>query len=331
MTDSRPPLQLALDAIPGYREAEAAIARLKAHRATTGPAEQESAIVDTVAAAARAGTEMPADIGRRVADSTRAQEFAEAETRVITAARRILEGERDDAARRGADDGLVALRGPLADVLRQVQGLASHLAGIGTAHAAIAAGPEAASSWARLTQLADQHAAIRVAQTRVVSLAHPSDSYINLAKYRPGGGSVAVRDVLQITAWASNLDEHWPQWPAAVRGAATRATVTAWEAPTPPPWPHNPADPLNVNYADPAFLLWLATSNARPWIPTIPGAAVCYLDAREAAARRQTEADEIRQYGHVRTAEERKRADQERAAQARSAARAANYPHVTLT
>nr|WP_221382776.1 hypothetical protein [Actinoplanes polyasparticus] len=64
--------------------------------------------------------------------------------------------------------------------------------------------------------------------------------------------------LLQIGGVVSNVDDVWPDWRHSMRGHR-------WDA---PPWEHNDHKPLEIT-ATATNLRWLATSDARPWVPTL--------------------------------------------------------------
>lgn len=308
MTDTRPAYQIALDAIPGYRDADAALNRIKKRNPITRPAANTDQLLEEALTAARAGHDLPEDLGRRAADANRAHEFAVAEERIIRAVLTQLTHYRDEALRRGVDHALTALNEPLHQVLNDAQSLAPTLAGVTSASDAIKTGPEAASNWARLTQLADRHRGIRTAQIRLMNAAHPEEGGIDVSRYLPDEPQrmISTRQVMLVASWFSNLDELWPHWKPVGRGLSDTAAAD-FAASSAPPWPHVSGNPLGLIADDPETVLWCATSEADCWIPTIGEAIRTYLDATAAQQDRDQRAWEIREHGAVLSEEERHR------------------------
>jgi len=306
-TAERSPLDLALDAIPNYRETEAAIERLRAHRPTTPSARADDLIAEVVAATLD-GKPVPADTGQRAADAKRAAEFVAAEQVIIAEVRMRLDDKLNEALRNGSDDGVRALRGPFEELLAEVRTLASALNGVSDAAQAIKAGPEAAAAWAQLEQLADRHDELRTVQHSMLVAAAGEGGFVELAKYRNGytGGSVLRQVVIDAAGWLENVDETWPQWLDATRG---RPDPTGMAIKSRPPWPHTEDHPLQPAHGSPDFLLWLATTTTgRPWVASLSQAARAYCDQSEEVARREDEAREIATYGRVRSPSQRRNA-----------------------
>lgn len=328
-TDTRSPYHLALDAVPGYLAALAALDRVKRYRSQgANDAEAWRDLIDDTADRLIAGEPIPADLGARAAETRRRAEINQAEADILRALRSRLENHAEQTLNAGADHALTALQEPLSTVLHDVHSLAGDLTGVTSASHAIKAGPEASAAWSRLTTLTESYRAVRDAQGRLLGALVPGDSAVNIGRYvtrESGGvnfgGGVPLQHVIERAGWIANLDAVWPDWqarPAAAMVAGKRPTSSA-------PWPHNdPENPLTVDHADPRFLLWLAThETAQPWVPTLPDMAVAYADLLNEAHRQRVEEEERRTFGKVRTETERRNAAERAEAQHRAQLRLA--------
>lgn len=143
-------------------------------------------------------------------------------------------------------------------LLDEVRDLADTLDGITTPAAAITndLGPQ----WKHLVALSDDYQTLRTAQLVLM----PRET--QLAAAPNGGGEPHATDL-----FLANLDDLWPAWRTPELDADR---YISFEGPAhrPEPWP---AD-------DVPLLLWLATSAARPWIPT--GDQLAALHQSRAAA-----------------------------------------------
>jgi hypothetical protein len=292
--DTTNPHELALDAIPDYREAEAALARLDACQADPPEYTPGAEIVSRIVTAAYSDGPFPTGLGQH------SPEAANAEKGYYLEARRHLAGQRAVALRRGAAKARLALRPMLDDLIAEARELAPGLRRVSSAGDAEEAGPEAEAAWGRLSVLARQHAAIRTAQGRLTGEDHSDD--IELAKFVPDIGHVIVprTQIFNVAGWLSNLSEVWPDWSERLRAGRREVGGIA-----PAPWP---GGDLPANFADPTHLLWLVTATGQPWLPTVPEMVAVYVSALDEANRRRLDADELRRFGHVRDTEERRKA-----------------------
>ncbi|MCK5751503.1 MAG: hypothetical protein KAH46_02225 [Mycobacterium sp.] len=163
---------------------------------------------------------------------------AELITRVITAAEQ-------DAVNKAELAGTAILHNlhtRLTNVINQVRELKG-LSGVTTASEAIVkdhnddTGRTSIDAWQTLTTLSGEYENIRDAQHKIMVLFFSE----HLARY----GAKKSPDPLASELHAQNLDAVW---------------ATNWRDRTDTPWPADPVEKL----------LWLARSNAQPWVPT-PG------------------------------------------------------------
>lgn len=122
-------------------------------------------------------------------------------------------------------------------------GIVKNLKGATTAGDAINTG--SAKFWKDLTDLRAEYDAIRNAQ--MVIMQCESTEYTR-ARTRHQDDPLAADYMI------ANLDEVWPKWraePSANLGFTVEATT--------PPWPREPIEQM----------IWLTSSNAKPWVPTL--------------------------------------------------------------
>lgn len=138
------------------------------------------------------------------------------------------------------DRTLASLNTDMNQLMNEVDTVATELAGATTPEEAIAANK--AKPWNKLSVLRGNYDTIRAAQQHI--LGH--SWYDNQSHYLddPLANLVAIR----------NIDDVFPHW----RDADTSRTYIHGAAPDPRPWPVDPVQQL----------LWLATSDAQPWVPT---------------------------------------------------------------
>lgn len=142
----------------------------------------------------------------------------------------------------------------MSDVLVVVQ----ELNGARTPAEAIARSTE--SAWRRLPELRDRYDKLRYAQHLVTNFAFHDDLLA-------GVKSQYIEDELASDLHLANLDEVLPGW----RRPDHRSATNFGELGDRRPWPTD--DPI-------AQLVWLATSDAEPWLPTATA-------LRELRAKRQ--------------------------------------------
>jgi hypothetical protein len=131
--------------------------------------------------------------------------------------------------------------------LNQASKVADQLDGARSAKEAIAnnVGPQ----WKKLTDLADDYAVLREAQNTIMLCS--AFEYLRGAQ-PTGGGEDHASDL-----YLSNLDDIWPQWRTPGQGGE-RVIHIDGSGHRYEPWPTEQTE----------LLLWLVTSDARPWIPT---------------------------------------------------------------
>jgi hypothetical protein len=262
----------ALSRVPGYKQAAATLDTLTGWRANR-PAEPD--LPDPAAAlwdAARAGRELPVDLGRMYVDREREAEGHAKVTaelnHAINSARIALEATLRD----GGSHALTWLHGRLTTLATTVADTAVSLKGATTAEQAIAAGRVAA--WTALTGAVAEVDEIRTAQRRVY-----------LAHYGTGVGpwtTTYQRAMFSVGLLANSLD-HDAAWHAHRFSQRNRTSDLrdlrehrAWLLSTPEP-PH----PSGVDR-----LTWWPTTDRGAyliWAVTVPGVWVPTIDQLEAA------------------------------------------------
>jgi hypothetical protein len=233
-------LQIAVGALPGYRDAlavaEAADEWLKTQAPPTGldPALAQQTSDESI-------------------DAERAHDAYIAEQ---NERRRIVQTRRQRAASRaqsifmgGVDLILEILNDDLTALLKRVEKIIPELDGATTPAEAIAA--DAGAPWKRLTELADDYDGLRQAQTFVM-IRGAASLWHSVTPQFPGEDHANQ-------AFIRNLNDLWPAWRQPGMG---RRRIDLSDKATPPrdePWP---AD------RGPELLIWLVTSDAQAWIPT---------------------------------------------------------------
>ncbi len=316
--------------IPGWPNAHRAAERAAqfafqlAGQSVTTPRAATREVFAALESAAKTGADLPDDLAARVARAT-----AEAECHhvVIAEARRVadhLANEEATVVRRGVDHGLLWLHQQLAALLDEARDLAGAVAANTPDEAFASKDTTAITAFVDLSGKVDDYDAIRRWQRTLVTTAaggpgseieFPSTSSVN--RVSPGL-------LIDVAGEFANLDAIWPEWDHARRGDTVNTIVPAVPA---PPWPASDPDNVLRPVYDVRYLKWLTSHpDARPWVPSIGDAAAAYAAARAGVGRRREEAAEIRQYGHVRTPEQRKRDAEEAEAKIRENERfAARY------
>ena len=144
------------------------------------------------------------------------------------------------------DEVLAGYHHELQRLLDDVRGVAAELGGADSADEAIKA--DRGAAWKRLGGLADDYHALRQAQ-----LAR-TDADLVIRSRPSQGGEQHASDL-----FLRNLDFLWPEWKTG--GANNGRVITTFGGGVEhryEPWPAS----------QPQLLLWLATSQAEPWIPT---------------------------------------------------------------
>jgi hypothetical protein len=140
---------------------------------------------------------------------------------------------------------LESLATDLTDLMADVKTVVSRLDGATTAAAAIANGT--ADAWRELPQLREEYDDLRDAQLTVM---HAAD-FIHIQNAQ----SPHIDDEMATDLALANLDELVPGW----RNPAPAHISISGTIPDRRPWPTDPVEQL----------VWLAASNARPWVPTL--------------------------------------------------------------
>ncbi|MEU9805593.1 hypothetical protein [Mycobacterium sp. NPDC050853] len=156
-----------------------------------------------------------------------------------------------------ADTLFAALAHELNSVMAETADITDRLVDARTATEAIAAG--AADSWQQLTPLRQAYDRIRDGQhTLMYRIGDPLLLGNAVSQYIP--------DELASDLVLANLDDVLPGW----RGPQTGIIRVQGPPPERRPWP---ADPIEQ-------LVWLATSAARPWVPTMQQLEELWADRR---------------------------------------------------
>ncbi|MGH3968898.1 MAG: hypothetical protein ACRDTV_12490 [Mycobacterium sp.] len=142
---------------------------------------------------------------------------------------------------------LTRLNDDLTHLLDEARQAAAQLGGATTAEEAIA--EDAGTHWKALTALAGEYALLREAQDDVMRRA-PFD-YLNGSRPANGQGEDHTSDLR-----LANLDQLWPDW----RDPGIKTIRMDGGRDRLEPWPEDNA----------GLLLWLVTSPAQAWIPTLP-------------------------------------------------------------
>ncbi|MFI1470626.1 hypothetical protein [Streptomyces wuyuanensis] len=284
-TAERDPLDIARDAIPGFRDVQTADAAVQQRLAELrGAAATPADLGAETFAAVTAGGPVPGDLGRRAWEAQQADEFRTAELQILMGVEKRLQNHGENTLRAGADEGLHALRPVLDELLDRARPMAAALRGVNDAQGAIDRGPDAVAAWSGIAGVVSRYAAIRNAQ-RTLSKFVIGDSVGT--RY----GSIGFRGIFNVWSEIENVTEIWPEWtPARSDGQTAR-----------PPWPvlytHKP---FEVQH-DREWLLWLLSSpRVRLWVPTVDELTAAYVRQRDDAQQREDETPKQRSTGEPR-------------------------------
>ncbi|OMC33433.1 hypothetical protein A5739_08820 [Mycobacterium colombiense] len=136
-----------------------------------------------------------------------------------------------------------SLADDLAQLMDSVAAVVDELKGARTPAQVIDLG--VADAWKKLPTLRTEYDRIRAAQELVMA---------REAEWQHAKSDRYHDDPLASDMALANLDDIFPRW----RDGHTDTFVLQGEKPDPRPWPKDPVEQL----------VWLCTSNARPWIPT---------------------------------------------------------------
>jgi len=187
----------------------------------------------------------------RVADARAAEQARETK---LTALRGLLHDCDGQIVGRALVDPNRLLRSLAADfdaLMAELKSVVDRLGGAKSAAEAVDVGDDAVDAWRGLAPLRSRYDELRAAQNFVFQHEHEllqnsRSRYIDERHVNPDplASDLAVR----------NLDEVFPEW----RQPDTRVTLVG-ESPNRRPWPEDPV----------AQLVWMVTSEAQPWLPTI--------------------------------------------------------------
>lgn len=163
--------------------------------------------------------------------------------RALTAIRDAAHGHISSAVVIHVDAALSALNSSLAEVLSQGRAICDRLGGATDPAAAIAAGPDATAAWTELAPVAERYRQVRAAQMAVLA-EFTNEVQASRSNNNPDDRATDLH--------LSNLDELSPGWRQQHLDYSGRLS---WAA----PWP---ADDIE-------YLIWLCTSAADPWVPTL--------------------------------------------------------------
>lgn len=187
----------------------------------------------------------------------------EAKRRALMSLRGEIDNRLSSVITVHGDAILTSLASQFATLMEEVGSVAAELHGATTAGDAIARGTE--NAWRKLPELRDQYDRLRAAQQTVVLFAFDPQL---LATSR----SHHIEDELASDLHLANLDQVLPGW----KRPDNRAATTLGELGDRRPWPID--DPL-------AQLVWMVTSNARPWLPTAKDLGVLRAKRQARAAK----------------------------------------------
>ncbi|MGC9408284.1 hypothetical protein [Streptomyces sp. DZ1-3] len=285
-TEQRDPLDVARDAIPGFRDAQGALAAVqeRIEAVHSAPVTGADNLVAETLAAVTEGKPIPEDLGRRSVEATQARAFLAAELQILAGVERNLANRCENTTKAGADHGLCALRPVLDELLDQARPMAAALRGVHDAQGAIDRGPDTVAAWSGIAAVVQRYAAIRSAQRKLTE-------YVIGEAIGTKFGTVGFRGIFNVWSEIENVTEVWPEWTPAQRG----------ERIVRPPWPvEYPNKPFEVRH-DREWLLWLLSNpKVRLWVPTVGELTDSYVAQRSDALKREGEAPAQRVTGEPR-------------------------------
>lgn len=249
-------------AIPDYDRYGLAIERLEKLSKTPPPkVAGRDAILDEVRQSVLAGEPIPDDLGQRLLDADRAGDAHRAaiealgwkRARTGTGLLGELINERAELVRTHLDTAFSVLRDELDEIITAVADIDRALGRVRSAEDVVRA-PQHLDAWHALSTLVDRYHELRVAQ---------ADFYMNHSgTYAPSDLMVnagCVKNILALDAGWLNRTRSDPSRMRAGISAVWPSPVHRDEMSSPWCWPTNDR---------PAYLRWLATSDAEPWLPT---------------------------------------------------------------
>ncbi|MFF1732025.1 hypothetical protein [Streptomyces sp. NPDC058247] len=258
----REPIEIALDAIPAYRKAQAAEAAVKERldelrKPLAGTPDFLAEVLGTL----DADKPLSKDLGRRAWEAQQTGQIRQAEQQLLINAEQRLLTQRRDALHAGANEALIALRSVLDELLDEARPAAEALRGVNDAQTAIDKGPEAVTAWRDFQKYVDWYASIREAQAALTRAATGNGESITI-----GHQHLVIVDFMKVRSEIANVAEVWPQQDRPSNGQPAR-----------PPWPVlHPQRPWEVRH-DREWLMWLLnTANVRIWLPTLPELEASY-------------------------------------------------------
>lgn len=246
VSSRNPALRSALSALDGFdtaREAaKSARVTVTAHmsRPSSGG---DSDLLETVVAALAAGKALPEDLGHQALEVTLAGQRWSAERALLTRASEVLDAAQDEPLRGDLDAAFADLHAQLTRCLTEVPALAADLGSVADPASAIDA--DLGSQWKAAQMLLAGYRDIRDAQRQLLRV-----------------GVRAWRDqyVLVIHDLIGNAVELFPDWRVWKQAGYYVNDTTGEKHYLHPPWPED-----ETSWP---FLVWLATSDAEPWVPT---------------------------------------------------------------
>lgn len=247
-TSRSPAMRSALSALPGYDSAKAgydsAQAAITATLAAAPPAVADEQLLAEVVDALSAGRELP-DLGSRALEAEQAGQRLAAERRVLGMAAERIKQDLDGTLQGDIRAVFRDLQRQLAQVLDDVRPLVE-VFGAGEVDRISAIDRDLDVEWKNFRRLLGVYSDIRDAQRKLAL--HSRRAELVQYKLDPHDLFSNVVDVFP----------HWREW--AKHGFLVEPT-TGRRVPISAPWPED--------YASWAFLAWLSTSQAKPWVPTV--------------------------------------------------------------
>lgn len=268
-----PPLRLALDALPGYPEHEAALIRVAAAlgsavAARDAASHAKEGLGQAVLEQLLTDNAKPADLLKvvKVLASHAGLVQAERVVAVLDKAQDALLAERDAILQDSVDALFKHLDGSLQDAVALARSI--DLAGVTDAESAISAGKTEA--WATFTAARTETFLIRAAQLEILS---------GLVR-----DSTVTQHRLTFGTYRNYADLH-PQWLAAKRAAAGSHSADGSFTAATEPWPADPPE---------QFLWAVQNHDVEQWVPTAQETRDAYTNAHKAASYVALDPDEKR-------------------------------------